>query len=97
MNSQQPQQQHLLQALALLLQKCGTRIDGGYEVYIPDDLIAEMSPYGQIQEQHHLTKSGICLRYFPNQTIDQTLEETIDDTAKGGALQCPQADDQNPA
>jgi hypothetical protein len=67
------QPQHVLQALALLIQKHGQRIDGGHEVYIPDEVLAALSPHGQIQEQRHTGKPGICVRYLHNSTVEGVI------------------------
>jgi hypothetical protein len=51
--------QHFSQALALLIKKFGQRIDGGYEIYIPDHVLAAVSPYWQIQEVRHPEKARL--------------------------------------
>ena len=89
--NQQQQYEYILRALSLLIRKYGQRIDGGHEVYIPDTVLAVLSPLGQMELQRHSDKPGFCFRYFHNSTVEG--KGTV---ADGGCIQPSQTDGQNP-
>lgn len=59
-----------LSALALLVYKFGTQIQGGYEVHVSALEMTEMSPHGIFQEVPDADGRGVRWQYFPNHVID---------------------------
>jgi hypothetical protein len=59
-----------LSALALLVQRFGKPIQGGYEVHVSALEMREMSPYGIFQEVPDIDGTGVRWQYFPNRILD---------------------------
>lgn len=57
-------------ALALLVQKFGKQIQGGYEVHASAVEMISMSPHGIFQEVPDADGRGVRWQYFPNHVID---------------------------
>jgi hypothetical protein len=66
MNRANPQ----ITALALLVQKFGKTIQGGYEVRVTATELMSMSPHGIFQEVPDTDGRGVRWQYFPNHVID---------------------------
>jgi hypothetical protein len=59
-----------LSALALLVQRFGKQIPGGYEVHVSALEMTTMSPHGIFQEVPDADGRGVRWQYFPNHVID---------------------------
>jgi hypothetical protein len=92
-------QQDPLAALGLLIRKFGYRIDGGWEVFIPEGVIQELGPNAQIQVEPDWQRKGFKFKVFVNQIVDGTWSEVKEDgsDSSGGPNQLAKTDDQTPA
>lgn len=92
-------QQDPLAALGLLIRKFGDKIDGGWEIFIPQDKIMELGLHGQIQVEPIPARNGFKFKVFFNKVVEGTWSEHTDETSEGsgGPHQLAKADDQTPA
>jgi len=86
-------QQDPLAALGLLIRKFGHRIDGGWEVFIPEDVIQGLGPNAQIQVEPDHQRKGFKFKVFVNQVVDGTWSEVKDDISSGGPDQLAKTDE----
>lgn len=59
----------------MLIRKFGYKIDGGYEVFIPEDKIQELGPRAQIQVEPDIQRKGFKFRVFLNTVVNGTWTE----------------------
>jgi len=79
--------------LGLLIRKFGYRIDGGWEVFIPEDVIQGLGPNAQIQVEPDIQRKGFKFKVFVNQVVDGTWSEVKDDISGGGPDQLAKTDE----
>jgi len=86
-------QQDPLAALGLLIRKFGYKIDGGYEVFVPERVIQGLGPNAQIQVEPDPQRKGFKFKVFVNQVVDGTWSEVKDDIGSGGPNQPTKTDE----
>jgi hypothetical protein len=75
--------------IAALCKMYGKRGSGGFEIYIPADVMASLLPTGQvIQLPDDPKEPGMKFRYHPNQTIEGTLVPSKE-VEEAGRLESP--------
>lgn len=60
-----------MQGLCLFIEKFGTKVDLGHEVYISFEKLTTVDPQAQLQVERGT--NGVTLRYFPNRVIQGEL------------------------
>jgi len=92
-------QQDPLAALGLLIRKFGNKVDGGWEIFIPQSKIMELGAHAQIQVEPVPERNGFKYRVYVNQIVEGQWSEHKDDVSESGSGpdQLAQADDQTPA
>ena len=68
-------QQDPLAALGLLIRKFGRKIDGGWEIFIPQKKIMELGGGAQIQVEPVPARRGFKFKVLFNTTVDGTCIE----------------------
>lgn len=63
---------NLTPVVAALCRMYGKQGNGGYEVFIPAEILGNLPPQGQVQQlpQDPTAPPGLRLRYLPNITIE---------------------------
>jgi len=61
--------------LGLLIRKFGHRIDGGYEVFIPEGVLQDLGSRAQIQVEPDFQRKGFKFRVFLNTIVNGTWSE----------------------
>jgi hypothetical protein len=79
--------------LGLLIRKFGYKIDGGYEVFVPERVIQELGPNAQIQVEPDFQRKGFKFRVFLNKVVQGTWSEVKDDISSGGPDQLAKTDE----
>jgi len=81
--------------LGLLIRKFGYKIDGGYEVFIPEDKIQELGPRAQIQVEPVQDNEGrgFKFRVFLNTVVQGMWSEVKDDISGGRPDQLAKTDE----
>jgi hypothetical protein len=85
-------QQDPLAALGLFIRKFGYKVDGGWEVFIPEGAIQELGSHAQIQVEPDPERKGFKFRVFLNKTIEGTWSE-VNDISSGGPDQLAKTDE----
>jgi hypothetical protein len=79
--------------LGLLIRKFGYRIDGGWEVFVPEGVLQELGPRAQIQVEPDVQRKGFKFKVFLNTVVDGTWSEVKDDISSGGPHQLAKTDE----
>ena len=78
-------QQDPLAALGLLIRKFGYKVDGGWEIFVPEQKLLELGSHANIQVEPVPDRKGFKFRVYFNKTIQGTWSEHKDDVSESGS------------